>query len=79
MMIYCPKNGKKVEVRNFTERIVTINHGQRKLVEGVCPTHGTKVAMYVPMNTSMPSSSAPKRVIHKRKARSKKYNSLYYM
>jgi hypothetical protein len=66
MRIYCPLHHSKVEVKDFTTRIVTVNHGQRKMVEGICPTHKTHVAMYVPMN---PPPPAPK------KKRKKPYRS----
>jgi hypothetical protein len=57
MKLYCPICRRKVEVKNPSERIVTINHGTRKMVEGV-DAKGHKVAGFVSMN---PVPVKPKR------------------
>jgi hypothetical protein len=69
MKLYCPICRRKVEVKNPTERIVPINHGQRKLMEGM-DAKGHKVAQFVSMK---PQVAKPTR---KRKA--KKRSSMSY-
>jgi hypothetical protein len=77
--IYCPLCRRKVEVKNPSERIVPINHGTRKMVEGI-DAKGHKVAGFVSMAVIAPPVAKPFAVRKlKRKVRNKKYNSLYYM
>jgi hypothetical protein len=49
MKLYCPLCKRKVEVKDATERIVTVNHGQRKMMEGT-DAKGHNVAQFVSMN-----------------------------
>jgi hypothetical protein len=65
MKIWCNLCKRKVEVSNFTERIVPINHGSRKLVEGT-DSKGHRVAQFVSMKVT-PTTSRPVR--KKRKVR----------
>jgi hypothetical protein len=53
MKIYCPLCRRKVDVKNPSERIVPINHGTRKMVEGI-DAKGHKVAGFVSMNPPPP-------------------------
>ena len=71
MKIWCNLCRRKVEATNIVERIVPVNHGSRKLVEGT-DSKGHKVATYVSMKA--PTPSAVKRTI-KRKKRSINANS----
>jgi hypothetical protein len=71
-----------MDIKNPSERIVTINHGTRKMVEGI-DAKGHKVAGFVSMTviapppTMKPMASTVRKP--KRKVRNKKYNPLYYM
>ena len=65
MLIWCPLCRRKVEVNNFTERIVTVNHGSRKLVEGK-DSKGHSVSTYASMK---PQPTTPVRKIRRKKSR----------
>lgn len=64
MKLYCPICRRKVEVKNPSERIVTINHGQRKMMEGM-DAKGHKVAQFVSMK---PQVAKPVRKKTKRRS-----------
>jgi hypothetical protein len=63
MKIWCNLCKRKVEVSNFTERIVPINHGSRKLVEGT-DSKGHRVAQFVSMKVT---PVAKKTVVRKKR------------
>jgi len=65
MKLYCPLCKKKVEVKDYTERIVQVNHGQRRMVEGK-DSKGHNVAQFISMNPK------PEPIRRKRKKREKR-------
>jgi hypothetical protein len=60
MKIWCALCRKKVEVSNFTERVVPINHGSRKMVEGI-DSKGHRVAQFVSMNPAVVAKSVKRK------------------
>jgi hypothetical protein len=56
LKIWCPLCRKKVEVTNFTERIVPVNHGSRKQVEGT-DSKGHRVSTFASMKVTPVSVS----------------------
>jgi len=61
MKLYCPICRRKVEVANVSERTVFINHGTRKMAEGM-DAKGHKVAQFISANPK----PAPKKKRSKR-------------
>ena len=67
MKIYCPLHRKKIDATNITERIVNVGHGQRKMIEGFCPTHKIKVATFASVNALVPQTKS--RTVRKKRRR----------
>jgi hypothetical protein len=62
MKLWCPLCKRKVEVKNVSERMVLINHGSRKMAEGI-DMKGHRVAQFIPTNPTI----VPAKKVHRKK------------